>query len=62
MFYEYCTRVSNTHDFMGNLSCGFAAVAVIRLLLSMAIICLSLARIARRRSAGLVGIFIPVQK
>jgi len=28
MFYEYCTRVSNTHDFMGNLNCGFAAKAV----------------------------------
>ena len=30
MFYEYCTRVSNTHDFMGNLNCGFAALAVIK--------------------------------
>jgi len=30
MFYEYCTRVSNTHDFMGNLNCGFAASGVIR--------------------------------
>ena len=29
MFYEYCTRVSNTHDFMGNLNCGFAAGAVL---------------------------------
>jgi len=29
MFYEYCTRVSNTHDFMGNLNCGFAAIPVI---------------------------------
>ena len=30
MFYEYCTRVSNTHDLLGKPNIGFAAIAVIK--------------------------------